>query len=189
MGRENRTGRIIGVLIILQMIGGGIVNFVLLKGTPDSRHIGLAVLLGLLTTLLLVGVAITAFPILWQQSRTMPLWLLSLAVVSLGVTAVENIGLLSAASFRDHAHYMAKIFDGATNFAFYVALYRFALVPRVLAVLGLIAAPLMVISLALPFFGRDVVFPMLAPMGLSQLILALWLLAKGFREGSPPTVE
>jgi hypothetical protein len=26
-----------------------------------------------------------------------------------------------------------------------------------------------------------IVFPMLAPLGLSQLILALWLLAKGFR--------
>jgi len=186
MGQENRAGRVIGVLIILQMVGGGIVNFVLLKGAPDSRHIGLAVLLGLLTTLLLVGIAITAFPILWQQSRRMPLWLLSLAVVSLGVTAVENIGLLSAASFRDHAHYMAKIFDGATNFVFYAALYRFALVPRGLAVFGLLAAPLMITSLALPLFGRDVVFPMLAPMGLSQLLLALWLLAKGFRGESDP---
>jgi hypothetical protein len=189
MGRENRAGRIIGILIILQMVGSGVVNFALLKTTPDPQHVGPAVLLGLLTTLMLVGVAITAFPVLWQHSRTMPLWLLSLAVVSLGITAVENIGVLSAASFRDYAHYMAKIFDGATNFAFYVALYRFALVPRVLALFGLAAAPLMIASLTLPFFGRDVVFPLLAPMGLSQLILALWLVAKGFREVSPPAVE
>jgi hypothetical protein len=178
----NRAGRIIGILIIPQMVGSSIVNFGLLKASPDSRQVGLAVLLGLLTTLMLVGVAITAFPILWQHSRALPLWILSLAVVSLGITAVENIGLLSSAAFRDWAHYMAKIFDGATNFVFYAALYRSALVPRVLAVFGLIAAPLMIASLALPFFGHDVVFPLLAPMGLCQVILALWLLARGFRD-------
>jgi len=189
MARENRAGRIIGILIILQMVGSGVVNFVLLKASPDSRHIGQAVLLGLLTTSMLVGVAITVFPILWQHSRALPLWLLSLAVVSLAVTAVENIGLLSSATFRDSAHYMAKIFDGATNFVFYVALYRFTLVPRALAIFGLIACPLLIGSLALPFFGRDVVFPMLAPMGLSQLILAIWLIVKGFREASPPTEQ
>jgi hypothetical protein len=178
----NRAGRIIGILIILQMVGSGIVNFVLLKAPQDSRQIGLAVLLGLLTTLMLVGVAITAFPILWRHSRTLALWILSLAVVSLGVAAVENIGVLSSASFRDWAHYMAKIFDGATNFVFYAALYRSALVPRVFAAFGLIAAPLMITSLALPFFGHDVVFPLLAPMGLCQLFLGLWLLLKGFRD-------
>jgi len=32
-----------------------------------------------------------------------------------------------------------------------------------------------------PLFGRDVVFPMLAPMGVSQLVLALWLIVKGSR--------
>jgi len=108
-------------------------------------------------------------------------------VVSLAVTVMENIALLSSMSPSDAqnwAHYLAKIFDGFTTLVFYAALYRFALVPRVLAVFGLIAAPLMITSLALPLFGHDVVFPMLAPLGLSQLILALWLVTKGFRDES-----
>jgi hypothetical protein len=33
----------------------------------------------------------------------------------------------------------------------------------------------------MPFFGHHVMFAMLAPMGVSQLLLALWLLAKGLR--------
>ena len=33
----------------------------------------------------------------------------------------------------------------------------------------------------MPLFGHDVVFPLLAPLGLSQLILAVWLITKGFR--------
>jgi hypothetical protein len=180
----SRAGRIIGVLIILQMVGSGLVNFALRNPAPQSRQMGLAVLLGLVTTAMLVGVAVTAFPILWQRSRTMALWILSLAVVSLAVTVMENLALLSSMSStsdtQDWAHYLAKIFDGLTTLVFYAALFRFALVPRLLAGFGLIAAPLMIASLAMPLFGHDVVFPMLAPLGLSQLILALWLLAKGF---------
>jgi hypothetical protein len=39
----------------------------------------------------------------------------------------------------------------------------------------------MVTAVGMPLFGHEVVFPMLAPMGVSQLLLAIWLLAKGFR--------
>jgi len=183
----SRAGRIIGVLTILQMVGSGIVNFALRNSAPHSSQMGLAVLLGLVTTAMLVGVAVTAFPIFWERSRTMALWILALAVVSLAVTAMENTALLSSMSPSDApnwAHYLAKIFDGFTTLVFYAALYRFALVPRVLAVFGLIAAPLMITSLALPLFGHNVVFPMLAPLGVSQLILALWLVTKGFRDES-----
>ena len=38
----------------------------------------------------------------------------------------------------------------------------------------------MVFSAGRPLFGYPVVFPLLAVMGLSQLILSLWLLVKGF---------
>jgi len=179
----SRAGRIIGVLIILQMVGSGVVNFALRSPAPHSRQMGLAVVLGLVTTGMLVGVAVTAFPILWPRSQTMPLWILSLAVVSLSVTVMENFALLSLTSpsdAKDWAHYLAKMLNGVTNLVFYAALYRFVLVPRVLAGFGLIAAPLMIASLAMPLFGHDVMFPLLAPMGLSQLVLALWLVTKGF---------
>jgi hypothetical protein len=38
----------------------------------------------------------------------------------------------------------------------------------------------------MPLFGHDVVFPMLAPLGVVQLILAVWLIAKGFSESTKP---
>ena len=134
---------------------------------------------------MLVGVAVTAFPILWPRSRERLALLDPFAGRGEpgGHRRWRTIALLSSVSpsdARDWAHYLAKIFDGVTNLVFYAALYRFVLVPRVLAGFGLIAAPLMIASLAMPLFGHDVMFPLLAPMGLSQLILALWLLAKGF---------
>ena len=79
---------------------------------------------------------------------------------------------------------MARLLDGCTILVFYALLHRISLVPRVLAGAGLVAASLQVTSVAMPLFGHDVVFPMLAPLGLIQLILAVWLIWRGFPEQS-----
>jgi hypothetical protein len=217
MEAESRAGRIIGALIIVQMIFGVLVNFVLeaplfdapgflVNAAHYSRQIGFAALLGLITEALWVGIAVTAFPFFYRHSRTMTLWFAALAVVVLAVAVVENAAVMSmvslseaytkadpadraqietirvvAASARNWPHFLARMLDGCTIFAFYAVLYQSALVPRVLAGLGLIASVLQVGGVAMPLFGHDVVFPMLAPLGLIQLILAGWLMARGFR--------
>lgn len=218
MEAERRAGRIIGVLIIIQMIFSVVVNFVLeapLFGAPGflvsaahhSRQIGLAALLGLITEALWVGIAITVLPFGYRHSRTMTLWLASLAIVALAVAVVENAAVMSmvslseayakaspvdrgqleairivAASARNWPHFLARMLDGCTIFAFYAVLYQGLLVPRALAGFGLIASVLQVCGVAMPLFGHDVVFPMLTPLGLAQLILAVWLLGKGIHE-------
>lgn len=225
MGAARRAGRIIGVLIIIQMVGGAMVNFTLeapLFGAPGflvnaashSQQLGLAALLGLVTEALWVGIAITAFPVFGRRTRTMALWFIALAVVILAVAVVENAAVMSMVSLseaytkasaaereqiqmvkivvtsaRNWTHYMARIFDGSAIFVFYVVLYRFALVPRALAGFGLIAVTLMITAVAMPLLGHDVVFQMLAPLGLSQLILAVWLITKGFRGQPSPGVH
>jgi hypothetical protein len=93
---------------------------------------------------------------------------------------LETVRVL-VASARNGAHFLARMVDGVAILVFYAALYRLVLIPRALAGFGLIAAVLQIISVAMPLFGHDVVFPMLAPLGLSQLIVALWLMVKGFR--------
>jgi Domain of unknown function (DUF4386) len=217
MGAESRAGRIIGVLVIVQMIFGVLVNFVLeaplfdppgflVNAAHHSRQIGFAALLGLITEGLWLGIAATAFPLFFRHSRTMTLWFAALAVVVLAVAVVENAAVMSmvslseayekasavdrehletirvvVASARNWPHFLARMLDGSTIFAFYAVLYQSALVPRVLAGFGLIASVLQVGGLAMPLFGHDVVFSMLAPLGLIQLILAVWLIARGFR--------
>jgi Domain of unknown function (DUF4386) len=224
MEAARRAGRIIGALIIIQMVVGGLVNFTLeapLFGAPGflvnaashSRQLGLAALLGIATEALWVGIAITAVPIFGQRSQTMALWLIALAVVIMAAAVAENAALMSmvsvseaytkagaaereqiqmikivVASARNWGHYMARILDGGAIFVLYLTLYRFALVPRVLAGFGLIAVTLMVTAVAMPLFGHSVVFQMLAPLGLSQLILAVWLITKGFRP-QPSTAQ
>jgi hypothetical protein len=217
MEAERRTGRVIGVLIITQMIFSVLVNFVLeaplfdapgflVNAAHYSRQIGFAAVLGLITEALWVGIAVTVFPFVCRHSRTMTLWFGALAVVVLAVAVVENAAVMSmvslseayakagaanrgqfetirviAVSARNWPHFLGRVLDGCTIFAFYTVLYQSALIPRVLAAFGLIASVLQVCGVAMPLFGHDVVFPMLAPLGLIQLILAVWLLARGFR--------
>lgn len=217
MEAESRAGRIIGALIISQMILGALVNFVLetplfdapgflVNAAHYSRQIGFAALLGLITEALWVGIAVTAFPFFYRHSRTLTLWFAALAVVVLAVAVVENAAVMSmvslseayakagavdrgqfetarviAASARNWPHFLARMLDGCTIFVFYAVLYRSVFVPRVLAGIGLIASVLQVCGVAMPLFGHDVVFPMLAPLGLIQLVLAVWLMARGFR--------
>jgi len=80
---------------------------------------------------------------------------------------------------------------GGILLVFYLAAFRFRLFPRLLAGFGLSAVALQLASIGRPLFGREVVFPMLAPLGFCQLALALWLLIKGFRHEDPraPTAD
>ncbi len=216
MGAAKRACRIIGVLIVIQMVGSSMVNFVLeaplfhapgflVAGASHARQIGLAALLGLITEALWVAIAVTAFPIFYRRTQPLALWLVALGGVILAVAVVENIGVMSMVSVseaytkasavereqlqtirvvvacaRNWAHYVGRIFDGVASFVIYAVLYRFALIPRALAGFGLIAVTLMITGVAMPLFGHDVLFPMLAPVGLSQLCLAVWLMTKGF---------
>jgi hypothetical protein len=212
-----RAGRLIGALILIQMVCSVLVNFVLeapLFGTPGflvnaahhSHQLGFAALLGLITESSWIGIAASAFPFSYRHSPATTLWFTALAVVVLAVAVVENAAVMSmvslseayskagaldrgqletirvvVASARNWPHFLARMLDGCTIFAFYAVLYRGALVPRVLASIGMIAAVLQVCGVAMPLFGRDVIFPLLAPLGLVQLALALWLMVKGFR--------
>src|SRR5947208_9946139 len=93
------SGRIIGTLILVQMAGGVLVNLVLtapLFGEPGflvnaaahSQQIGLSVLLGLAVEAIFIAIAITAFPVFYQNSQALALWFVALAVVNLSVAAV-----------------------------------------------------------------------------------------------------
>jgi len=82
MKAASRASRIIGALILAQMVGGVLVNFVLtapLFGVPGflvnaaahSQQIGLSVLLGLATGAISLAIAITAFPVFRQYSHVL----------------------------------------------------------------------------------------------------------------------
>lgn len=223
MRAARSVGRTVGVLMLVQMVGGMLVNFVLLRPvftTPpgfivnaaaNSLQVGFTALLGIVMGALSVGIAIAVWPVVRQLSHAMALWLLVLAVVALSLSTVENIAMMSMLSFsqsyakaaaaeaalfetlrvvvasaRNWAHYVHALFGGGMFLVLYGLLYRFGLVPRALAALGLAAIALQMTAVAMPLFGQRIVLPMLMPMALTHLALALWLTVKGFEERPRP---
>ena len=219
-GTARSTGRVVGALLLVQMAAGVTANFVLLEplmvapgglltnAAAGALRLSTAVVVGLAGGVISVAIATTAWPILRGYSDRLAVWIVALAVVSLSILAMENIGLLAmlslsqryesnsadsnliqviatlARALRNWAHYLGLVAGGGTFLIFYVALYRFALVPRALSAFGIAAVVVQMSAVIMPLFGHDVVMWMLIPMGLSHLILALWLGARGFNERS-----
>ena len=197
-------GPIVNFVLLEPVIGRGVF---LENAAAHPLQIGIAVVVGLAMSAFSVGIAIAASPVLRQYSKAMAQWLLAIAVAAFALAAVENVAVLSMLSLsqayakadpadghllqtlavtvtspRIWAHYLGLIFAGSFAGVLYAALFRFALVPRALAAFGILASLLEIIGVAMPLFGRAVVFPMLAPLGLAHLALMIWLIAKGFAE-------
>ena len=156
-----------------------------------------------------VGIAVTLWPIARRFGQALGLWLLILAAVNLSLQIVENghwlsmlslsqayaeagptdaalfhgLGIVVRAAWRwEHfAHIFTVV---AWLFVLYTWLYRYALVPRALAAFGLVTAVLQFVGITLPvFLDYRMPFPSLfgMPLGLANVALASWLLAKGLR--------
>jgi hypothetical protein len=179
----------------------------LAEAAAHERIIGLGIVLGLVAAGCALAIAITAWPIVGERSRAMARSLFALAVANLAVVALEYVGVFSmralsvayasapdraaieavapaVAAARIGAHFLGLVFAGGIAFTLYASLFRFALVPRLIAGFGLLASASEILATALPLFGEPVMFALIAPLGLAHLALAAWLLVRGFAD--PP---
>ena len=179
----------------------------LVNAAGRAPQLRAAALLSLLMGAITLAVAIVALPVFRRHGERLALWLVALATVGCALHAVEGVGMLAmlalserhaqagaadAASYealaavvralRNGAHYLALLVGGAGAASLYALLHRAALVPRALSAIGLAAALLQMVAVALPVLGARMVFPLLAPLGVSHLVLMLWLLVRGLDE-------
>ncbi|MEX1994208.1 MAG: DUF4386 domain-containing protein [Steroidobacteraceae bacterium] len=182
------------------------------NAAASSLQVSLSVVLGLATGAMSLGMAIVAMPVFRQYSQAIATWFVALSAVGLALTAVENMTVMSMLSLskayatagadnaalfevlrgvvgsaRNWAHYINLTISGGMLLVLYGALFRFALVPRVLAGFGLAAVLLQLVAVTLPLFGQKIVFLLLMPLALAHLLLALWLIVKGLATQSPAT--
>jgi hypothetical protein len=218
------TGRLIGVLLIVQMTIGIIVNSVLLpvaitappgfleNAAAHATRVGLATVLGLTGGVLSVAIGVAALQAFRRFSPGMALGFFSFSVVGLALTAIEHAAVMSmlslseayvrggdaqagtfegartiAAAARNWAHFTHILLGGVGMFVFYAVLYRFRLIPRALAAVGLLAIALQIGTVSMHFFGERIVMLMLAPIGIVHVAVSLWLALRGFEERSPAT--
>ena len=227
MKSAKSTGRIVGVLLLLQLAAGLTVPFILLRpltaGSPgfltaaaeNSFQIRSAVFLAFAGAALTVSLGITALPVLRRYSNATAIAFLVACAVSLTLDVVHNASVMSmlslseqyvsggvadagvyavvgaaVASARRWAHYTQLAAIGAWIFLFYSSLFRFNLIPRPLAALGVVGIVLQFIGVTLfMFLGYSTVGAMAMPLLPIQIAVGVWLIVKGFRERVPNEVE
>jgi hypothetical protein len=218
MRSAKSIGRIIGILLFVQLVGLTVPFILLLPITTSgflenaagiAFQIRAAVILLFANSALTIGIAIWAFPVFREYSHRMALWLLALSIIWFTMQAADNAHILSMMSLsgqyaeggalsaelfqtlgamvrstRRWMHYTELLVIDAWFFVFYSLLFRSALVPRALAVFGLIAVIIHTTGIPLPVFLGYASVPLMGfSLALSHLAVGTWLIAKGFKEG------
>jgi hypothetical protein len=176
----------------------------------DANALTIGALLAFVSGVAVVGIAVLMFPLLKRTSEPLALAYVGERIIELVLqvffylaapllmVAIGNglrDGTVDAATTQSLGPVLKSSHDvgivvlylvtslGGTIFAF--LLYRSQLVPRPIAVLGLIGYPVLLVGSVLAMFGvTDVTqgggLLAIAPGGLFELILPIWLLARGF---------
>ena len=185
----------------------------LANAAAGSLQIKVAIFLLFANCALTIGISIAAFKVFREPSYPMALLLVAAGVIMFTLQAVDNAHMMSMLSLSqryvgeigsDDLYQMLAAAVGSTRrfvhftelfaidcwiFLFYGILYRFALVPRLLAAFGLLTVVLHFTGIPLPLFlGYGSVTLMGATMALSHIAVAGWLMVKGFEDPSKPAV-
>jgi hypothetical protein len=178
-------------------------------GVGSDTGVRWAALSEVVVALACIGTAVVLYPVAKRQSPTAAIGFVSARVMEAGLIIVGVVNVLTVLTLRQEVpgtdeaalittgHTLAAAYDWTAllsqslvpvfNAVFlgYV-LYRSRLVPRGLPVMGLVGAPLLLVSDLAIFFGLyDRTAPLAAlaviPIALWELSLGVYLTVKGFR--------
>ena len=177
---------------------------------PNKIQMIIGVLLELICAVAAVGIAVMLFPILKKHNETIARGYLGFRIIESAIYIVSLISTLSLltlsqeyvkagapdASYfqtlgtlllaeRYWAYLMLIIVFSFGALLFYSLLYQSKLIPRFISVWGIIGATLVLVGALLDMFGYDLEMMIYgAAMGLNELFLGIWLIAKGFNSSS-----
>jgi ABC-type multidrug transport system fused ATPase/permease subunit len=178
----------------------------------DARNafqVRLSVMLLFIGGAVSIAIAVTAWPIVREYSSALGVWLIALAIANFSLQCVENAAWMSmftlsqqhatasaadapvynivGASVRSYwkwVHYTHLLVMVSWMFLLFVTLWRAALVPRVLAGLGLLTTLMQITGITLPQFIPYPTPPMIVmgvPLAFVYVATSVWLMSKGFR--------
>jgi hypothetical protein len=184
----------------------------LIAAAASSFQIRAGVFISFAGGALTVAIAITAWPIIRQYSDRLALCFLVVCAISCTLDAMQNAAVMSmlsvsqqytragtadaalligvgslVATTRRWAHFTQLFGFGAWIFLFYFSLLRFDLVPRALAILGLIGIFLQFTGVTLlAFLGYSQVPQLAMPLAPIHIATGLWLIVKRFKKPHLP---
>jgi len=147
----------------------------------------MVMLLELISGAAVVGMAVLMFPILKPHNKNLSLGYVVFKIIEGVVMIVAGILLFSLIIKMETHDWIYGIHDYIFGIAFLMLsylLYQSKLVPRFISVWGLIASILFLTANLLGMMG---LIPAMAsisllPIILNELVLAIWLIVKGFNE-------
>ena len=201
------AGFIVPFVILQPMVTAGFLR----NAAGNALQIKVAVFLLLWNCAVTIAISIAGWPIFRQYSEAMALLLIAVSAIMFVLQAIDNIHLLSMVSLsqqytqaggqeelfqtlatavrstRKWAHYSELLMIDAWICVLYSLLYRFVLVPRAVAILGLTTITLHFTGMTMPLFlGYRGVAVMAMSIILSHLALVVWLVTRGFEEQPYP---
>ena len=203
MTSMNAHARVAGALLLLAMaasiIGGTMIQSVtdqpdLVRAVMDGKQtLGFGVVLELVNALAVIGIAVALWKPLKQQSPTLAAGYLSVRTLEAGAcSAAAFVPLTMLATQSDSAtlsmiavratmtDYAVPLYFSIGGILLYITLYRSNLVPKYIAIWGMIAVPAVMLTMVVSVSALQ---PVLAlPIILNEIYLGIYLLVKGFRE-------
>ena len=214
MYSNQKAGRISGVLFLFAFISG-VVIFQVLQGpvlfaddfllitSEHSNQIISSALLGILSGLASIVIAILLLPIFKRYSYYVAFLYMAFCILNFIALMLDNVSVISMLELSNEyvandnsdtlqvmgnlvyekhywTHYMYLLISCFPVFVLYYGFYVSKIVPRVISIFGMFAALLMFIEIISSIFGNSISMNMMLPMGLIQLGLPIWLIVKGF---------
>jgi hypothetical protein len=180
----------------------------LLEVSENETLLVVGTLLELTNGIAVIGIAVLLFPILKKQDEGLALGYVALRIVEVVIIIAAIIGPLTLITLgREYATagavdasalqavgtsflevrerlvgQLTGIFFCLAALLLYTLLYQSRLVPRFISIWGLVAVALVLIWNLLEMLGMHISAGMILalPMILNELVLAIWLIAKGF---------
>ena len=186
---QRKTAIAVGILFFVQMFTYmlGASSIQAFQNGETTARPTMGVLLTMLSGLAIVAIGFLMYPVLKQVDRRLAVWYPVLRVVEFAVSAACGVYLLTQLQVVPNNHLWVYIPTGIGGLILTYLLFVGRLVPRPIAVLGIVGYASLLLGVLLDLLGvLDMVtgagLVMVAPGGLFEfVVLPIWLIAKGFR--------
>jgi hypothetical protein len=189
-----------------QIAGGGPIPDYLVNASANEAQVVIGMFIELIYALAVVGIVVNLFPTLKEYNEVSALWFSALRFIEAVSAIVGSITVLTLLTLSQEfvkagvpdASYFQTTGDlllAARDWAFLIGsglvwslsavilnylLYQSKLIPRWLSVWGLFGATLSFVAYLPEFFGIEPLEILWIPIGVQEMVFAVWLIVKGF---------
>lgn len=178
----------------------------LAEASENRNDLFKGVLFELINGIAYLGIAVLLYPIFKKFSESLALLYLGFRIIEFTMQMISDMSplLLITASqgftetfiqdtssfqalgsvllaMRFWANQMVFLTYSLGALIFYYSAYHLKLIPRFLSIWGLIGAPLVIVNILLDSFNISLGVDLGLIMGLNEIVLGIWLVAKGFK--------